>query len=104
MHSNRTVIHPDYAGLGLGMMLINKTAEIMSIDGYRVMAKFSSTPVYKAMSKSEDWALKKVDRKVKTLIGGNMARHKGFREGVKTYSFAYVKGVGGDNSCDEPTS
>lgn len=90
MHSNRTVIHPDYAGFGMGMILINKTSKIMFDDGFNVMAKFSSTPVFKAMNKSKNWKLLKIDRKTKTVVGGSMARKKGFREGIKTYSFKYI--------------
>ena len=90
MHSNRTVIHPDYAGLGLGIHVINATSKIMSREGFDVWAKYSSTPVYKAMSKYPEWVLQNVERKTKTVIGGNMLRNAGFREDVKTYSFRYV--------------
>lgn len=90
MHSNRTVIHPDYAGLGFGIKLINLCSKIMKDDGYDVMAKFSSTPVFKAMSKDPSWKLLKIDRKTKNVIGDNMKRRAGFRESVKTYSFRYV--------------
>lgn len=90
MHSNRTVIHPDYAGLGFGIKLINLCSKIMKDDGYDVMAKFSSTPVFKAMSKDPSWKLLKIDRKTKNVIGANMKRRAGFRESVKTYSFRYV--------------
>lgn len=91
-HSNRTVIHPDYAGLGLGIKLINLTSNHV-LENYecRVMAKFSSAPVYKAMIKQGDWKF----LGAKTLMGkmkrgGNMDRKGGFREyGVKTYHFEY---------------
>tara|TARA_R110002050_G_scaffold34101_7_gene86301 strand:+ start:4019 stop:5128 length:1110 start_codon:yes stop_codon:yes gene_type:complete len=90
MHVNRIVIHPDFAGFGMGIKFVNKTSDIMLAEGYDVMAKFSSTPVFKAMNKDRDWKLLKVERKVRTAIGGNMSRKSGFREGVKTYSFKYV--------------
>lgn len=92
MHSNRTVIHPDYAGLGMGIHLINKTSKLMTDQNFKVMAKFSSTPVYKAMSKYSDlWKLKEVKTQIgKMNVGGNMLRREGFRENVKTYSFEFI--------------
>lgn len=95
MHSNRTVIHPDYAGMGLGIRLINETSRIMKATGFRAMAKYSSTPIFNSMSKNPAWRLLKIDRKIgKTNLSGNMLRGKGkdggFRENVKTYSFEYV--------------
>jgi hypothetical protein len=89
MHSNRTVIHPDYAGLGMGIILINKTSMIMSERGFDVRAKFSSTPVYLAMKRQSCWELKNVQRATKILIGCNMIRATGFRQDVKTYSFKF---------------
>jgi len=101
-HSNRTVIHPDYQGFGLGLKLINATSKFMKENyKYRIMAKFSSLPIYKSMSKNSDWKLLKVLRtngKMKT--GGNYGRNRGhkagkfgvggFREGgVRTFSFEY---------------
>lgn len=92
-HSNRTVIHPDYAGMGLGIKLINETSAIMSQKKVRVMAKFSSTPIYKSMAKNKDWKLKKIGRQIgKTSVGGNMMKKTGFRENIKTYSFEYIGG------------
>jgi energy-coupling factor transporter ATP-binding protein EcfA2 len=90
MHSNRTVIHPDYAGLGMGIMLINKTAAFMKEQGYEPWAKFSSTPVYIAMKRQACWQLVNIDRRTKTVVGGNMLRKSGFRQDIKTYSFKYV--------------
>lgn len=92
MHSNRTVIHPDYAGLGMGILLINESSKIMKSQNFKVMAKFSSTPVFKAMSKfPELWVLKEVKTQIgKMNVGGNMMRKAGFRENVKTYSFEFI--------------
>jgi ABC-type multidrug transport system ATPase subunit len=96
-HSNRTVIHPDYAGLGLGIKLINETSEIMhNKPNIKVMAKFSSTPIYRSMIKQDCWQLKEVQRNVKiSKMGGGVLKRgvkQGFRHKVKTYSFEY-KGV-----------
>lgn len=91
MHSNRTVIHPDYAGFGLGILFINETSRIMAAQGFEVWAKSSAIPIYKSRLKYPDlWKLIKVDRAMKTIIGGNMKRYSGFREKVKTYSFKWI--------------
>lgn len=92
-HSNRTVIHPDYTGLGLGMIFINETSKLLKkrID-CKIMGKFSSIPVYKAMTKDKNWVLKET----KILFGhmsksGTMQRRSGFREcGIKTWSFEFI--------------
>ena len=89
MHMNRLVIHPDYAGLGIGIKFGNDCSDYMFRKSFNVMSKFSSTPVFKSMSKSKKWKLLTIARNVKTQVGANMARKQGFREGVKTYSFKY---------------
>lgn len=98
-HANRAVIHPDYAGFGLGIQLFNITAALMmaSWDNIKIMSKFSSIPVYKAMSKSPHWGLYKIDRKLgKTRPKGNMNRgratNQGFRDGgVTSFSFTFLE-------------
>ena len=65
MHSNRTVIHPDFAGLGMGIKLINSTSIMMSRAGYDVRAKYTSTPVYLAMRKFPCWQLTEIRRDLK---------------------------------------
>jgi len=61
---------------------------------YRIMAKFSSVPVYKSMIKQENWKLVKVIRIMGKMNRGNMSRGKqkdgGFREGgIRCWSFEY---------------
>ena len=90
MHSNRTVIHPDYQGLSLGGLVIDESSAIMKGRGYKVMAKFSSVPVAKMMQRSPHWELRSVDRPHKISGGGNMDRKTGFRLDVKVYSFEYI--------------
>lgn len=87
MHANRIVIHPDYAGFGLGLKMTNITAEIMS-KKYKIMCKFSSVPVYKAMMKSDKWKLINISRLMKPPE--KLRRKSGFRTKIKTYSFEYV--------------
>jgi hypothetical protein len=90
MHSNRTVIHPDYAGLGMGIMLINKTSTHMVSQGFEVWAKYSSTPVYLAMKRQPAWKLVNISRTTNMKAGENMLRKTGFRNDVKTYSFRFI--------------
>jgi ABC-type ATPase with predicted acetyltransferase domain len=91
-HSNRTVIHPDYNGLGLGIKLINETSKLLKDKiKCKIMAKFSSTPVYKAMIKQKEWQFLGEKRLMGAMTkGSNMIRNGGFREkGVKTYNFVF---------------
>lgn len=97
MHSNRVVIHPDYAGLGLGMRLIDETSHIMWARGFQPMAKMSSVPIFKARQKSPYWILTSVKRDTKVVTGrSNKAmrfahgKAGGYRLDVKTYSYVYV--------------
>lgn len=90
MHSNRTVVHPDYVGLGLGLILINETSAIMYDRGYDVRAKFSSVPVFKAFKKSDRWKYLGTSRDHKIVRGSKMLRDAGFRLDVAAHSFVYV--------------
>lgn len=88
MHFNRTVVHPDYVGLGLGIRMIEATSHLMEKNGFEVWGKFSSVPVARAFEKSKNWILKDVMRF--TPIGGkHMKRSSGFRQAVKTYSYRF---------------
>lgn len=96
--SNRTVIHPDYAGLGLGILLINETSKEMVRRGYRVKAKFSSTPIYRAMSRQKLWRCTKIAKPIKRpTIGGKAiqttwgkSRQDDLRHKTTTYHFDFV--------------
>ena len=90
MHFNRLVVHPDYVGLGLGLVLINETSAIMHDRGYHVMAKFSSIPVFKALKRSDRWRYLGTKRDHKVVVGGNMVRDAGFRINVATHQFRYI--------------
>lgn len=93
-HSNRTVVHPDYQGLELGIKLINESTKCFKIEfpRYRIMAKFSALPVFKAMQKYKEWRYLGIKRLMgKMKHGGNMERTGGFREGgIKTFHFEYI--------------
>lgn len=92
-HSNRTIIHPDYNGLGLGIMLINETSSLLlqKVD-CKIMAKFSSTPVFKAMRKQKQWRFLGEQREMGIKRKGKgMQRASGFRDkGIKFYNFEYI--------------
>lgn len=86
---NRTVIHPDYAGFGLGILLLNETSKKMVESGFRVKAKFSSIPIFKSMMRSELWKFKSKDSNFKKRCG-NKSRLSAMRKKVFTYSFDFV--------------
>lgn len=102
MHVSRVVVHPDFAGMGLGVKLSDAVAREGVKLGYRVLIKMSSTPMYKSMSKSSLWKFMKVDRQIGRMKSGAIRHHAnnrtartasqtgGFRENVKTYTFEFV--------------
>jgi hypothetical protein len=78
----------------MGIQLINLTSQYMADKyPYKIMAKFSSTPVFKAMIKQTCWRFLEEKRLMGTMKkGGTMERQNGFREGgIKTYHFEYIK-------------
>lgn len=93
MHMNRIVIHPDYAGFGLGIRVINITAAKMHADGYDVWTKYSSAPVHRAMQRYPDlWRLKGVTRPMRQPNTGKIARKAGYREKVRLFSYQWIGG------------
>ncbi len=102
-HSNRVVIHPDYAGMGLGINFINATTELMldkyknkktkngAAKGCKIMAAFSSIPLYKARMNDPKWVLKNVTRKIgrRQESGINVGKI-GIRTNVRMFSFEYI--------------
>lgn len=94
-HFNRSVIHPDYQGLGMGIKMINESTKIFlnEHNNAKVMGKFSSVPVYRAMIKDPAWRFLGAKRLMgKMKFGeGKTLRKSGFREaGIKTYHFEYI--------------
>jgi hypothetical protein len=94
-HFNRVVIHPDFAGMGLGIRLVNETARLMRQHRVKIMGKFSSVPMFRSMVKDLHWRLRGIDRVIGKMPGGKCDRTTapgggGFRTNVKTYSFEYV--------------
>jgi ABC-type lipoprotein export system ATPase subunit len=102
MHSNRTVVHPDYVGFGLGIKVIDLTSQIMVDRGFDVQAKFSSIPVYQSMIKNKNWVLKSVSNNTHDAQynpGENMMRKGGMRQATKTFSFKFI-GKKAAQKCD----
>lgn len=93
MHSNRTVIHPDYVGLGLSLPLINHTSADMSLKGFNVMARFSSIPIHRLFERSPSWKLLSQTIPTKIRVNTNIIRHSGYRQDatVFSYNFSYPR-------------
>lgn len=99
LHFNRTVVHPDYNGLGLGMKMINATSKILKkefekiyLTQCKIMGKFSSIPVFKSMIKNKEWKFLGQKRVMgKTSMRNYIGREKTIRaKGIKFYKFLYV--------------
>lgn len=91
MHSNRVVIHPDFAGFGLGIKFVNACSKIMSNAGFDVRAKLSAKPLIKSrLNQPDKWKVVDIRRDIKTVLTGNIDRKTGYRTKVKTYSFKWV--------------
>lgn len=91
MHMNRVVIHPDYAGFGLGIQFINLTSAVVAREGIDVRAKYSSRPVHKAMMRDPRWTLMGVSRQLKLTLGATMERKGGFRRKVTMYTYRFTE-------------
>ena len=90
MHSNRTVIHPDFVGLGLGMTMTNAGAAVMHARGFDVRAKYSSEPMFRLMIRDPRWEHIRSGMISKVVVGARMSRLKGHRLDVTTHTFKYV--------------
>lgn len=90
MHSNRTVIHPDYVGFGLGAMVIDATSAHMHARGFDVRTKSSSVPLHKAKVGNDNWVHESSKYQNKIPVGGSMQRKTGFRVDVLVRCFRYV--------------
>lgn len=90
VHFNRLVIHPDFVGFNLGLQVVNATAAQVSHD-FDCWGKFSSVPMFCALSKSPLWALRNVARNTGAPAATLSHRKKSdFRQDVKWFSFEYV--------------
>lgn len=92
-HSNRTVIDPEYTGMGLGIRLINITSEYMSKKGFIIMGKFSNKAIYESMIKCKDWVFLGSSNnlnKSQYKPGGSMSNQNVRRKAVMTYNFKYI--------------
>jgi len=83
LHANRTVIHPDYCGFGLGIKLVTEAAKLIYLK-YEIRTKFSSLPMYNARIKDPNWKLIDISRNIITT-----PHKQGCRLKVKTYHFIF---------------
>lgn len=91
MHSNRLVIHPDFAGFGMGIKFVNECSKIVKNLNYRVMAKFSSIPMYKHRIRDNKWRFIKSETKISNRKPTKMGNiDTGFRLNVRTFSFEFI--------------
>ena len=91
LHTNRTVIHPDYQSLGLGIHVINETAKVVNGKGYKLLGKFSNKAVATSMSRSDQWKLLGTELEYKSVRLGNKSRLQ--RKQVskrRLYNFEYI--------------
>jgi ABC-type Mn2+/Zn2+ transport system ATPase subunit len=97
MHANRNVIHPDFAGLGLGIRLLNATAAVMTREGFDVRTRYSSVPTFRAMIRDPNWAHVSTTRPLKNSVGSNSGLSKGrahtSRRRVTVFTFRWVGGT-----------
>ena len=94
VHSNRTVIHPDYVGFGLGMKLINASSSYMKEQyNVEIFGKFSNYAIYKSMLKDPNWKLVDTNTKTPDKLRGtypnrSIDEHK-VRNKVRWFSFKF---------------
>ena len=91
LHTNRTVIHPDYCGMRLGIAFQEATCDIMKKEGFKIYSKFSSIPMLKMKQNNPKWKLKNFD--IKTTCGKTMTerrRQRTNRNNVRWYSFEFI--------------
>ena len=90
LHSTRTVVHPDYCGLGLGSKFTSAAAEFVYKKGFRVMSKFSNPALFFSRSRDPNWRLLKTSIFTAPPSGrSTITRKSGYRNGVKTFIFEY---------------
>jgi len=95
-HSNRTVIHPDFQGFGLGIKFVNAcTKHFVDKFGYEIRAKGSHSAMFYSRINDENWELLRVRRTFGSIKKnhdfGALNRRTAYREyGIKTYHFRYV--------------
>ena len=103
LYSNRVVIHPDYAGLGLGIRFIDSTAGFLASQGFKIRATFSSIPLYKARMRNPSWRLVSVEQKFKSpamydkenkkySFGRSHNEKNTFRSKVTVFMFEWIGG------------
>lgn len=90
LHSNRIVIHPDYCGIGMGGIFVDKCCEIMKNRGFKIYEKNSSLPRLNYLKNNHKWKLLATNFKTNAsgcLKDKNNGKH---RNDVRWYSWEYL--------------
>jgi ABC-type lipoprotein export system ATPase subunit len=87
--SNRVVIHPDYAGLGLSVHMINESAKDMVRKGYNVKGKFSNVAIYKIISRDPNWRMTKIAKPIRKGKSGYASTKKARKNTIRTKTVTY---------------
>lgn len=66
---HRTVVKPDYQGIGIGTLFLNSVAEIYKDKNYRVTSSLSSPSLINSMSKSKNWKMTRKPSRVSNSKG-----------------------------------
>lgn len=94
VHFNRTVVLPEWCGIGLGEKLITETSRIMRRRGKRVLGKFSNSAVAVSLLRSEAWRLVRQSLNLKParnfMRGTRPGRASTLRAQEKTFLFEFV--------------
>jgi ABC-type lipoprotein export system ATPase subunit len=86
---NRAVVHPDYAGLGLGIKLIDETSKLMVMKGYDIKLKGTSIPIYKMLIKDPLWKFRKMSKPIKKGKSGYASTKKARKNTIRTKTTTY---------------
>lgn len=84
---HRLVILPDYQGIGLGTIFLNKVAELYDDFDFTIIT--SAKNLINALNNDENWYFKRYGRK-KYEKSMKRTLKKSFRGNVKTASFLYI--------------
>jgi len=86
---NRVVIHPDYAGLGLGIKIVVETSKLMVLKGYNIKGKGTSLALYKCLLRDPLWTFRKLSRPIKQGTSGYKSTKKARKNTIRTKTTTY---------------
>jgi len=86
---HRTVVLPDYQGIGIGKILRNEICEKYSNDGFRVTTTTSHPAMISSMKRDKNWRCTRVGRASKIGKTGDSAIAKTTSTNRITTSWEY---------------